>query len=532
MIRAEIILPLGYDFNEIIKRLAEVLKIDPVLINDPKPVKKTIDLKDENNITLKMTFEIALDRELEEYLIKRSKAVTRSDISEFKAEKKSLKKRPVVVGFGPAGIFAALILAEAGTDPIVLERGEAAECRIESVKRFYKTGILNTESNIQFGEGGAGTFSDGKLKPGKIDCYKLKVLKEFVKAGAPEEILYDAYPHIGTDKLIHVVQNIRKRIISLGGEVYFSSKLTDIKCGGGRITAVKYRHDNADYEYESNDVVMATGHSARDIFEMLNKKGIKSEAKGFGVGMRVEHPSKLINAIKFGKNAGNPDLGTASYKLVTHLKNGRNVYSFCMCPGGRVEAAASEEYSLVTNGSSKYLRGGINSNSALLVTVNKGDFGSDDPLAGIEFQRRLERAAFSAGKGGYKAPVQRMEDFLAGRRTVSFGSVLPTYPRGTEFAEAGEYLPDYITDSLRQAIVEFEEWMPGFYMPDSILTGTETRTTSPVRILRDIGYEAEGIKGLYPCGEGAGYAGGIISAAVDGVKCAEMLLTNSGRLSC
>jgi uncharacterized FAD-dependent dehydrogenase len=443
------------------------------------------------------------------------------------AKTKKLKERPIVVGCGPAGLFAALILAQAGTRPILLERGLDVDSRRQSVLQFWQTGKLDTNSNVQFGEGGAGAFSDGKLKIGSRDYRKIKVLSEFVQAGAPPEIMYLSKPHIGTDRLHEAVKGIRKKIISLGGEVRFNAVVTEILRKNGQVRGVGFAENGTYTELSTDHVVLAIGHSARDTFERILSSGISIEQKLFSVGVRVEHPQKIIDEIQYGTFAGHPALGAADYKLAAHLPNGRNVFAFCMCPGGTVVAATSEENCLVTNGMSEYARDKKNANSALLVTLTKKDFGSDHPLAGVMLQQKIEKAAFAAGGGGYKAPVQRLEDFIANRKTTALGDVSPSYLPGTVFAEVDSYLPASITDSLRQGIFEMEQWMPGFAYPDAILTGVETRSTSPVRITRGDSFEAIGIKGLYPCGEGAGYAGGIISAAVDGMQCAEQILKSS-----
>ena len=440
---------------------------------------------------------------------------------------KTLKKRPIVVGCGPAGLFAALILAQAGAKPIILERGFDVDSRKQSVLKFLQSGILDINSNVQFGEGGAGTFSDGKLKIGYRDFRKLKILSEFVEAGAPSEIMYLNKPHIGTDRLCETVKNIRKKIISLGGEVRFNAVVTEILRKDGQVRGVGFVANGSYVELPADNVILAIGHSARDTFESMFNSGVYIEQKPFSIGVRVEHPQHMIDQIQYGGFSRHPSLGAADYKMVVHLPNGRNVFTFCMCPGGRVVAATSEENCLVTNGMSEYARNKENANSALLVTLNKEDIGSDHPLAGVMFQRKIEQAAFSAGGGGYKAPVQRLQEFMNKQNTTVLGDVLPSYLPSTKFAEVDSYLPNDISDSLRQGIIEMDKWMPGFAYPDAILTGAETRSTSPVRIKREESFEAIGIRGLYPCGEGAGYAGGIISAAVDGMLCAEHIFEGS-----
>ncbi len=437
-------------------------------------------------------------------------------------------KRPVVVGFGPAGMFSALVLAEAGQEPIVIERGCDVDTRRKQVGLFFSTGKLDTESNVQFGEGGAGTFSDGKLNTGTKDVRVRAVLQAFAEAGAPEEILYLAKPHIGTDKLPPVVKNIRRRIIQLGGEVRFESKMTKILQKGGSVSGVEVEARGAGaYEIETGSVVMALGHSARDTLEMLCSLGLMMEPKAFSVGARIEHPQYMIDSAQYGKSAGDPRLGAADYKLAVHLKNGRGVYTFCMCPGGTVAAAASEENRLATNGMSSFARDGANANSALLVGVAPGDFGGGGPLAGMYFQRKLEEKAFMLGGGNYRAPVQRVEDFLLKRASESTGGVKPSYPIGVTPCSLDACLPPFITDSMREGIKLMDRKLPGFAYPDAVLTAVESRSSSPVRVTRGADMQSLSLRGLYPCGEGAGYAGGIVSAAVDGIKCAEKILAAS-----
>jgi len=520
--------PLTYNLKMLEDLVVDRLQIERSRIKLISISKRSVNNLNKLDVYFNMTVDVCISGDENEviWFIKDKRISKEIELTYTVPKAKKLKERPVVVGCGPAGLFSALILAQAGTRPILLERGLDVDSRREKVLKLWHTGILDTQTNVQFGEGGAGAFSDGKLKIGKKDSRKMKVLREFVEAGAAPEIMYLDKPHIGTDRLHVVVKKIREKIISLGGEVRFNATVSEILLKDGRTTGVRFVENGKATELYTDNVVLAIGHSARDTFESLRSSGVYMEQKPFAVGVRIEHPQEMIDKIQYGDFAGHPELGAADYRMVVHLQNGRGVYTFCMCPGGTVVASTSEENGLVTNGMSEFARDGRNANSALLVTVSKNDLGSNHPLAGIEYQRRLEAAAFTAGGGGYKAPVQRLEDFLQKRKTITFGDVLPTYLPGTEFAEVGSYLPNYIVDSLREAISEMGMWMPGFAYADALLTGAETRSSSPVRITRGDSLEATGIKGLYPCGEGAGYAGGIISAAVDGVICAEQVLAH------
>ena len=432
-----------------------------------------------------------------------------------------MEQRPVVIGFGPCGIFAALLLAQMGFKPIVLERGKAVRERTQDTWGLWRKNTLNPESNVQFGEGGAGTFSDGKLWSQVKDpkFYGRKVLHEFVKAGAPEEILYVAKPHIGTFRLVGVVEKMRQEIIALGGEIRFSQKVTGFDIEDQQIRGIQLENGE---RIVADQVILALGHSARDTFQALHDAGVYLEAKPFSIGFRIEHPQSMIDRARLGPHAGNPVIGAADYKLVHHAKNGRSVYSFCMCPGGTVVAATSEPNRVVTNGMSQYSRNERNANAGIVVGITPDDYPGG-PMAGIEFQRAIESKAFELGGKNYEAPGQLVGDFLAQKPSTEFGSVLPSYKPGVHLTDLASSLPDYAIDAIREAIPAFEKQIPGFSMNDAVLTGVETRTSSPLRITRGTNYQSLNIKGLYPAGEGAGYAGGIMSAGIDGIKVAEAL---------
>ena len=430
--------------------------------------------------------------------------------------------RPIVVGFGPAGIFAALILAQMGFKPLVLERGRKVRERTKDTWDLWRRHELHPESNVQFGEGGAGTFSDGKLYSQIRDPRYLarKVLTEFVKAGAPEEILYVNRPHIGTFRLVSMVEKMRAEIEALGGEICFQSRVEDLIIEGGHVRGAVLQTGET---LRADHVVLALGHSARDTFDMLHRRGVFMEAKAFAIGFRIEHPQSLIDRARYGNFSGHPLLGAADYKLVHHASNGRDVYSFCMCPGGQVVAATSEPGCVVTNGMSQYSRAERNANSGLVVNVTPADFGSTDVLAGIDFQRIWERRAFELGGGNYNAPGQRLGDFLAGRPSAALGAVAPSYQPQVMPTDLSGALPAYAIAALREAIPVFDRQIRGFALPDAVLTGVETRTSSPLRITRGKDGQSVNVKGLFPAGEGAGYAGGILSAGVDGIEIAEAL---------
>lgn len=440
-----------------------------------------------------------------------------------------LEERPVVIGMGPCGFMAGLLLAQMGFRPIILERGKIVRERTRDTWDLWRKHTLHPESNVQFGEGGAGTFSDGKLYSQIKDpqFHGRKVLQEFVKAGAPEEILYVSKPHVGTFRLVKMVENIRAKIIALGGEIRFGSKVDrlDLEAAGdGQQVRGVILADGT--RIASRHVVLAVGHSARDTFRTLYEQGVYVEAKPFAIGFRIEHPQALIDRARFGPNAGNELLGAADYKLVHHCANGRAAYSFCMCPGGQVVAATSEPGRVVTNGMSQYSRAERNANAALVVNVNPEDFPGDaraNPLIGIDFQRHWEERAFVAGGGNYDAPAQRVGDFLAGRPSTALGSVIPSYQPGVRPTDLASCAPDYVIAALREAIPAFDKQIRGYALADAVLTGVETRTSSPIRIRRGDDYQSLNTRGLYPAGEGAGYAGGILSAGVDGIKVAEAL---------
>ncbi|NDP63922.1 NAD(P)/FAD-dependent oxidoreductase [Polaromonas sp.] len=440
----------------------------------------------------------------------------------------SLPLRPVVVGFGPCGMFAGLVLAQMGFKPIVLERGKTVRERTKDTWGLWRKNVLNPESNVQFGEGGAGTFSDGKLYSQIKDPRHLgrKVMNEFVKAGAPADILYEAHPHIGTFKLVKVVENMREQIIALGGEIRFQQRVTDVLIEGGpdnqhiRGLTVLDQATGKTHELRADQVVLALGHSSRDTFAMLHARGVYVEAKPFSIGFRVEHPQGLIDRARWGRHAGDPSLGAAEYKLVHHASNGRSVYSFCMCPGGTVVAATSEAGRVVTNGMSQYSRNERNANAGIVVGIDPRDYPGN-PLAGIELQRQLESHAYVLGGSNYEAPGQLVGDFVAGRPSTGLGSVMPSYTPGVAIGDLSSALPGYAIDAMREAFPAFGRKIKGFDLHDAVLTGVETRTSSPIKMSRGDDMQSLNVRGLYPAGEGASYAGGILSAGVDGIKVAE-----------
>lgn len=437
--------------------------------------------------------------------------------------------RPVVIGFGPCGIFAAMMLAQMGFKPIVIERGKQVRERTKDTWGLWRKRVLHTESNVQFGEGGAGTFSDGKLYSQIKDPRFLgrKVMTEFVKAGAPEEILLVSKPHIGTFRLVKVVENMREQIIAMGGEIRFQQRVCDFHIEDGHIRGLTIENlkDGGTYELRADHVVLALGHSSRDTFAKLYERGVYMEAKPFSVGFRIEHPQGLIDRARLGQHAGHPLLGAADYKLVHHAANGRSVYSFCMCPGGTVVAATSEEHRVVTNGMSQYSRNERNANAGIVVGISPADYPGG-PLAGIAFQRKLESNAFVMGGSNYEAPGQLVGDFIAGKASTALGSVEPSYKPGVKMTDLADALPEYAITAMREALPAFGKKIKGFDMHDAVLTGVETRTSSPLRITRGDDFQSLNTKGLYPAGEGASYAGGILSAGVDGIEVAEAVARN------
>ena len=521
----EIKLPLNHPEGDIKSTIIKRLGIPADDLLNYRIFRRGLDARKKSNIHFIYTLHVAVRDEaviLERFKNDPHITIAPDTRYHFVAQApQNLSSRPVVIGMGPAGLFAGLILAQMGFRPLILERGKAVRERTKDTFGLWRQGVLNPESNVQFGEGGAGTFSDGKLYSQIKDPRHLgrKVLEEFVKAGAPEEILYVSHPHIGTFRLVGMVEKMRETIQSLGGEIRFQSRVDDIEIANEKVCGVTL---SSGERIATNHLVLAVGHSARDTFEMLHKRSVYIEAKPFSIGLRTEHPQSLIDRARYGSNAGNPLLGAADYKLVHHASNGRSVYSFCMCPGGTVVAAASEAGCVVTNGMSQYSRNERNANSGIVVGITPEQDYPGDPLAGIEFQRRWESRAFELGGGNYRAPGQLVGDFLAGRPSTKFGSVQPSYTPGVHLCDLSTALPDYAIAAIREALPAFAKQIKGFDLADAVLTGVETRTSSPLRIKRnDDDLQSVNTAGLYPAGEGAGYAGGILSAAIDGIRIAE-----------
>lgn len=498
---------------EVFRRAIKTYGISESKVKRWRIFKKSIDARNKADVHFVYTIDIDTD---DSKIVSRLTKVDEISFPKITNMRKS-KYRPIIVGAGPAGLFATLILAQNGVKPIVLEQGKTVDERLKDIEEFKSTGKLNVLSNVQFGEGGAGTFSDGKLNSGISSPFCRKVLEEFVNFGAPEQISYLSKPHLGTDNLISIIRNMRNEILRLGGEFYFNEKVTDFEFKENKLKAVICSR-----RIETDTVVLAIGHSSRDTFEKLYNLGFNMEAKAFSVGARVEHKQALINESQYG-NQTKLKLPAAEYRLVYHGKD-RSLYTFCMCPGGVVVASSSEENTIVTNGMSYFARDGENANSALLVGVNPEDFEGESPLRGMYFQKQLEEKAFSVGKGGYRAPAQNVVDFLERKCTTKFEDVEPTYLPGVQMVDLHEVLPKFVTDTMEEGIKYFDTKIKGF-ASSGVLTGVETRSSSPVRILRDDSLQSN-IRGVYPCGEGAGYAGGIMSAAVDGIKCAIKILEN------
>lgn len=520
----EIKLPLNHEQSAINAAILAKLAIKAEQLHSVKVFKRGIDARKKTDIQLIYTLDIEVDNEAQ--LLKsfaKDPHVKPAPDTSYKFVARApanLTERPIVIGLGPCGLFAGLLLAQMGFKPIILERGKEVRERTKDTFGFWRGKALNPESNVQYGEGGAGTFSDGKLYSQVKDPkhYGRKVMSEFVQAGAPAEIMYVSKPHIGTFKLVAMVEKMRANIIALGGEIRFSSRVDDLHIHNGQITGLTL---STGEQLHSKHVVLAVGHSARDTFQMLYEKGVYVEAKPFSIGFRIEHEQSMIDECRYGPNAGNPILGAADYKLVHHCSNGRSVYSFCMCPGGTVVAAASEPGGVVTNGMSQYSRHERNANSAIVVGIDPERDYPGHPLAGIELQRKLEQLAFKLGGENYHAPAQLIGDFLAGKPSTELGEVKPSYTPNITLTDLALALPDFAIAAIREAIPAFDKQIKGFAKADGLLTGVETRTSSPVNIKRGSDYQSINTRGLYPAGEGAGYAGGILSAGIDGIKVAE-----------
>lgn len=520
--------PLDYTEETLRQAAARRLKIPVSAIRRVTPVKKSVDARDKGDVHFVFTLDVLADGE--EAVLRRLKPGVAEKVAPKPAKplpKPAFAQRPVVVGAGPAGLFAALTLAQAGARPILMERGKPVNERAMDVLRMQREARLDTESNVQFGEGGAGAFSDGKLNTGIKSPYVRTVLETFVRHGAPEEILYLQKPHVGTDLLKGVVASIREEIIRLGGEVRFSTRLTGLVVRGSHVEGVTFRSGDGESELPADAVLLAIGHSARDTVQTLFRQGVVMEQKPFAMGVRIEHPQALINRAQYGAFAGHPALKAADYKLAAHTPDGRGCYTFCMCPGGEVICSASQEGGLAVNGMSNHARDGRNANAALLVGVRPEDFGDDHPLSGFVLQRAVEQAAFRAGGSDYHAPVQRVEDLLAGKASARLGDVVPTHLPGVTCADLRAVLPDFIIEDLKIGLRAMGRQLKGFDHPDAVLTGAETRSSSPVRMVRGADYMAKGLTGLFPVGEGAGYAGGIVSAAVDGISAAVACMERS-----
>ncbi|MBA1336346.1 MAG: hypothetical protein HPY66_2781 [Firmicutes bacterium] len=522
----EMRLDIDQPISDLRKEVSKRLKIEHDRIKGIEIIKESVDARRKNKIDMIYSVDVELFCDEAEVILRvRDDKVNIAEHPEEEEDIETggvpLEYPPVVIGTGPCGLFCGLLLAKYGYRPTLLERGRGVEKRSQDVKSFWDTGILDEQSNVQFGEGGAGTFSDGKLTTRIKDKRCRWILRRMVENGAPGEIVYSAKPHIGTDRLKIMIKNLRENIISLGGQVRFESQVTDIITEEGRLKGIVI---NGNEVIPCSTAVLAVGHSARDTFYMLEKKGLRIIPKPFSIGVRIEHLQEWVDRVQYGRFAGHPRLGAADYQLVyKDAGTGRTVYSFCMCPGGSVVSASSEGRRLVTNGMSEYLRDKNNANSALVVSVHPEDFPSNQPLGGVEFQRLWEQKAYNLGGGGYTAPVQRVEDFLNNRKSCGVGGVIPSYRPGYKPEDLKKCLPGYVVEGLKRGLIYFDSKLKGFAAEDAVLTGVETRTSSPVRIVRTETMESETVQGVYPAGEGAGYAGGIMSAAVDGLKVAEAI---------
>ena len=534
--------------NELLNKIVSKYNIKKSDILDFRIIKKSIDARKKNDIHYNFTVELDVKNE-NTYLNSKIEKCVKSDIPSLKVQNlnSSLRNSPVIIGAGPAGLFSALTFIENGIYPIIIEQGKPVEDRQKDVENFMYNRILNVNSNVQFGEGGAGTFSDGKLTTGINSSFCQTVLSQFVKFGAPEQIMYLKKPHIGTDNLINIIRNIRNYIIEHGGTFYFNTKMIDFTISNNHISSIIAKNviTGESLEIKTDNIILAIGHSSRDTFNLIYDNGLLLEPKNFSVGVRIEHLQSMINFSQYGEscNSSRLNLPPAEYKLAYHSPSGRSCYTFCMCPGGTVMASSSEENTIVTNGMSKFARDGVNANSALLVNVTPDDFSSNSPLAGIDFQKVLEEKAFILGGSNYNAPIQKVSDFLASNslnssytltskndngeigykknenNEIGYEKVVPSYLPGTTYADLNKLFPKFVSDTLKEGLVYFDKKIEGFAHPDSILTGVETRSSSPVKILRNENLQSN-VSGIFPCGEGAGYAGGIMSAAVDGIKCA------------